>query len=163
MSLPNNFVIDRSANHCHLTQEHANILIGKDISKMILKPLAIKGEYATNFKVFDTISGNGYTIMYPFRSYSQIEVAMSDYYKLFKKYTTRVSSGDLEGAVKLPVLGGISIPIIVVKAHVHVHTPTDLNEIYNLNFPFELDIKENETTDGLNHIHLDTDQFAAIQ
>ena len=156
------FIIDRSANHCHLTQQHAEIIIGKALDKMILRPLAIEGEYATNFKVYSQYNSKGYTLMYPFREYSQIEIAMSDYYKIFRKYTTRVSSGDTEFATKIRVIGNVDIPIIVVKPHVHLHNQSDLNLIEQLDFNFKLDIKENKTIDGLNHIHLDTDQYAAI-
>jgi putative phosphotransacetylase len=157
------FIVDRSANHCHLTQQHAEIIIGKALDKMILRPLAIEGEYATNFKVYSQYDSKGYTLMYPFREYSQIEVAMSDYYKIFRKYTTRVSSGDTKYATKIRVVGNVDIPIIVVKPHVHLHKFSDCQKINDLNFPFELDIKSDcKTIDGLNHIHLDTDQYAAI-
>ena len=165
ISNSNRFVVDGSANHCHLSEKDAHILFDKELDNMILKPLAIAGEFATNLKVFDE-KGNSYTVLYPWRSYSQLEVAMSNYYKLFGKYTQRRNSGDIEGALLLDVTctsASIDIPVIVAAAHVHIAQMSDLEELELLDFPFDLAVKQNQSTDGLSHIHLDTDQYAAIQ
>jgi putative phosphotransacetylase len=165
MNLQDRFVIDRSANHIHLTQETADLLFGEDVM-MTLKPLAIAGEYATNLKV----AGENcvkYTVLYPWRSYNQLELAASDFYKQFKYYPKRVASGQLDGAPTLTVGGTtcdiVDVPVIVAEAHVHIAKESDLYLIPELNFPFPLGVKFNETTDGLSHIHLDTDQYAALQ
>jgi len=150
------FVIDRSANHCHLSEGDAHIIFGEELNHVSLRPLAIEGEYVTNLKVCR------YTVLYPWREYSQIEMAMSDYYKLFGAYTRRRASGDLEGAERIDV-GGVVIPVIVAEAHVHIAKPSDYELLRTLNFPFHLATKSNITIDGLSHIHLDTDQYAAIQ
>jgi propanediol utilization protein len=150
------FVIDRSANHCHLSEADANTIFGGEPNHVSLRPLAIEGEYATDLKV------GAYTVLYPWRKYSQIEVAMSDYYKIFGTYARRRSSGDLEGAECIDVMG-VMIPVIVAEAHVHIAEPSDYELLRTLNFPFHLATKSNLTTDGLSHIHLDTDQYAAIQ
>lgn len=167
MNLLDRFKIDRSANHAHLTEHDAVILFGNHID-IEYKPLDIVGEYATNLKIQD-IYGNNYRVLYPWRKYSQIEVANSDYYKLFKKYRTRVASGNLSSTELLDVVGTarnhVKIPVIVAEAHVHIseNHRADISLLKELNFPFKLGVKINKTTDGLNHIHLDTDQFAAIQ
>jgi propanediol utilization protein len=166
MKLPDSFIIERSANHCHLSKENAMHLFWGRLP--IFKSLTIEGEFATNLKVFDN-KGNKYTVLYPWRSYSQLELAQSDYYKLFGGYDKRVSSGELRDARNLIVRANpgdtlsISIPVITVKAHVHLNDEKDLWRVKEIDFPFPLDIKFNKSTDGLNHIHLDTDQFAAIQ
>ena len=165
LNINSKFVIDRSANHCHLTEEHLELLFGKN-RLMQLKPLAIEGEFATDLKVTDE-KGNSYTVLQPCREYSQIEVAMSDYYKLFKTYTERVSSGDVANAETLRVRGIstslVDIPTIVVTPHVHINSELDVMLIPDLKFPFPLSVKINNTTDLMSHIHLDTDQYAALQ
>lgn len=163
MNTPANkrFVIDRSANHCHLSEADAHLIFGGEPNHVSLRPLAIEGEYATDLNIYDA-PGNRYTVLYPWRKYSQIEVSMSDYYKLFGRYTRRRASGDLEGAKVLDI-NGVMIPVIVAEAHVHIAEPSDYELLRTLNFPFHLATKSNLTTDGLSHIHLDTDQYAAIQ
>jgi hypothetical protein len=106
---------------------------------------------------------NGYTVLYPWREYAQIEVAASDYYRMFGEYPIRRTSGDIAPAKKIRVFcTAVEIPVIVAKPHVHLCN-TDPSRLEYLNFPFELALKYNDTTDGLSHIHLDTDQYAAIQ
>jgi len=174
MLLLNRFKVDRSANHCHLTLKNANALFSKgELDIIELKPLTISGEYSTNLKVVDPF-GNKYTVLYPWRNYSQLEVAASDYYKMFKYYPKRVNSGDFTKASQLminnannPMSETRLVPVIVVKPHVHITKKEDYDDldflVDSLRFPFELEEKENESTDGYSHIHLDTDQFAAIQ
>ncbi len=166
MNLQDRFKIDRSGNHCHLSQKDANVLFGPDV-ELTLKPLAIAGEYATNLKVFDNNS-NGYTVLWPFRPYSQIELAASDYYKLFKTYPKRVASGNIKnaGALVVHAVGEgdfVDIPVIVAEAHVHIAVESDLDLLAELKFPLPLGVKFNESTDNFSHIHLDVDQYAAIQ
>jgi propanediol utilization protein len=157
--LLNRFKVDRSANHCHLTKEHAELFFGNSV--FTLKELAIAGEFATNLKLEDH-RGNKYTVLYPWREYTQIEVAQSDYYKLFGHYGDRVNSGDLSKA-SFVVVQDVYLPLIVVKAHVHIARESDIDLLDFLDFPFKLEIKMNESTDGFSHMHLDTDQYAAIQ
>lgn len=165
MILQDRFKIDRSANHAHLSHGDAEALFGKDIVAEF-KPLAIAGEYATNLKV-NGENGVQYTVLYPWRSYSQLELAASDYYKWFKTYPKRRASGDIEGTPVIhidgPTNNGIDIHVIVAEAHVHIARESDLELLAGLNFPFPLSMKENESTDGLSHIHLDVDQYAALQ
>ncbi len=165
MKLPEGFVIDRSANHCHLTREDAVSIFG-DNMKLKLRELSIKGEYATNLKVQDEFD-NEYTVLYPWRKYSQIEVAASNFYKIFKYYPDRKNSGDTAGAETVRVLGTLTkIPVIVVKPHVHVPKEflySHTHQLFNLSMPYRFEIKVSETIDSLCHIHLDTDQYAAIQ
>jgi putative phosphotransacetylase len=165
VNLLGRFKIDRSANHCHLSTADADTLFGKDI-ELTLKPLAIKGEYVTNLKVTGQ-NGINYTVLYPWRSYSQVELAASDYFKLFKLYPKRVASGNVECTQTLTVSGhtstNVDVPVIVAEAHVHIAKESDAHLLDSLNFPFPLGVKFNESTDDFSHIHLDVDQFAAIQ
>ena len=156
--------IDRSANHCHLTRYMAVKIFGDALHHLQLKELAITGEYATNLKVTD-YRGNKYTVLYPWRDYSQIEVAASDYYKLFSYHPTRRSSGDLISTKTLQLEGTeFRIPVIVVRPHIHIPPgKKDTFTLAQLDFPFKLDVKYTPTTDNEPHIHLDTDQYAAIQ
>jgi putative phosphotransacetylase len=166
MRIHEKFIVERSANHIHLSEKDASTFLptSKFLSdfKNLFKPLSIKGEFNTTIKVYSDQTKEKYSLVYPFREYSQIEVAMSDYYKIFKCYTTRVNSGELEGARTIKV-HDMDIPIIVVKPHVHLHSWDQIHYFNALKFPFELSVKQNQTTDGINRIHLDTDQYAAIQ
>jgi putative phosphotransacetylase len=165
MNLQDRFVIDRSANHVHLSQADADLLFGPDV-ELKLRPLAITGEYATQLKV----TGENcmkYTVLYPWRSYSQLELAASDYYKQYNCYPGRVASGNHINA-KLLTVGGttgeiVDVPVIVAEAHVHLADKADIKLLKKLGLPFPLAFKVNETTDGKSHIHLDTDQYAAVQ
>ena len=174
MNLHNRFVIDRSNNHAHLTKKDAITLFGINPEftlfglnpEFLTKPLAIEGEYSTDLKIKDYI-GNSYTVLYPWRPYSQLELAASDFYKIVGSYPERVNSGEVEDAVLLKVTGtrnsSVLINTITVKAHVHIACPTDYFWLQLLDFPFKLSVKRNLSTDGLSHIHLDKDQYAAIQ
>jgi propanediol utilization protein len=168
MEIHPRFIVERSANHIHLSEKDAAIIFS-DVNGFFLndyietfKPLSIKGEYNTTIKVYSQEMDSTYTLLYPFREYSQIEVSMSDYYRRFKEYPKRVNSGELEGA-RTVYVRGVEIPIIVVKPHVHLNKKYDIKYIKQLNFPFDLTIKVNDTIDGINRIHLDIDQYAAIQ
>jgi propanediol utilization protein len=168
MNLQGLFVIDRSADHIHLTEEDAIYLFGEELNKMELRPLAIKGEFATNLKLTDD-NWDKYTVLYPWRSYSQLEVSQSTFYRLFKRYDKRVNSGNLKNAPLLEVTSiddiftEIQIPVITVRAHIHLTDESHLSYLDDLELPFPYEIKQNETTDGMSHIHLDTDQYSAIQ
>lgn len=158
------YIIERSANHAHLTEADASIIFGDAClpENLILKPLAICGEFATNLKVVDG-KGNSYTVVYPWRNSSQIEVAQSDYYKMFKTYASRVNSGEILDAESIVVNDAVSIPVIVVKAHIHVPPSLSYKIPNYLDFPFPLSVKINETVDGNIRMHLDIDQYAALQ
>jgi propanediol utilization protein len=164
MEIHPRFIIERSANHIHLSLEDAQKIFNTAIPKVRdnLRELSIKGEYNTGIKLYSEDTMQTYTLLYPFREYSQIEVSMSDYYRKFKEYPKRVNSGELEGAKTVNVFG-VDIPIIVTLPHVHFHNKKELYYYHEFEFPFYLTKKFNETIDGINRIHLDTDQFAAIQ
>ena len=159
------YIVERSANHAHLTEQDALAIFGEAcfLPNLTLKPLAIVGEYATNLKVVD-VKGNSYTVVYPWRKSSQIEVAQSDYYKMFKTYTNRVDSGDIGGAkhVEVAGAGGLTLPVLVVRAHIHIDPSAGIISPDELDFIFPLAMKVHETIDGVARIHLDTDQYAAI-
>jgi propanediol utilization protein len=174
IDLQGRFKIDRSANHVHLSEEDALLFFGNGAKKenITAKPLTIAGEFATNLRLLDT-KGVSYTVLYPWRKYSQLELAQSDYYKHFKEYSSRVSSGELENSNLLylscprldtnTTIKGKYIPVITVKAHVHITDKKDIKLLHKISFPFLLEVKISKSTDGFSHIHLDTDQYASIQ
>jgi len=161
-------VIDRSANHCHLTEADAKAIFGEDVNPTLTRPLAIKGEFVTNLKIelHTNKIPSECTVLYPWRTYSQIELCASDYYKIFGEYPQRRKSGDLQGAKTIRVIcpkPSIYIPVIVPRAHIHLERVSDIWLLHDLNIPFRIPVQDAETTDGLSHIHLDADQYAALQ
>jgi putative phosphotransacetylase len=71
-----------SGRHLHVTQEHLEILFGKDYQLTVMKDLSQPGQYASNEKV-DVVSPKGkllpgVRILGPVRKASQVEISRSD-------------------------------------------------------------------------------------
>lgn len=153
----NGMVIERSHRHIHLTEKTAELLFGLILPPVLL-PLTVSGEYATNLQVSIPEIGTC-KALYPWRPYNQLELAMSEYYRLFKVFAKRVMSGDHDNARTIVIgtgRGHVEVPVIVPAAHVH----SPFRPV--VPFPLKLEVKLNETVDGLPHVHLDNDQFNAV-
>jgi len=122
-----------SARHCHLTQEHVEILFGAGYELTKFKEL-MGGQYAANELV--TIVGlklraiENVRILGPVRKQSQVEISATDTIKLGVNAPIR-ESGDLVGSAPVAIVGpkgAVYLDEGCIVAHRHIHmSPSDAN------------------------------------
>ena len=129
---PNPLVVNISARHVHLTDEHVRILFGKDELEPI-KPLYQDGYYAAK----ETVAIVGprrrmipeVRVLGPCRGDSQIELAFTDGISLGIDLPVRIS-GDVAGTPGCVLVGPHGVVELeqgVIRAMRHVHMgPADL-------------------------------------
>jgi putative phosphotransacetylase len=128
----NPLVVNISARHVHLTDEHVRILFGKDQLEPI-KPLYQDGFYAAQESV--AVVGPrmrmipNVRVLGPCRGDSQVELAFTDGISLGIELPVRIS-GDLHdtpGCVLVGPAGVVELKQGVIRAMRHVHMgPADL-------------------------------------
>jgi putative phosphotransacetylase len=116
-----------SNRHIHLSKEHLKILFGERYSMNELFRLSQTGQYAAKEVV--TLIGRkgiieGVRILGPARAQTQVEVLMSDTFKLGTKAPVR-DSGDLHDTPGITILGPCGVVstnfgVIVAKRHIHL-------------------------------------------
>ncbi len=130
-----NFIVETSARHVHVTQEHLEILFGKGAELSVKKALSQPGQFATNERV-DVVGPKktiaGVSILGPVRSATQVEVSLSDARTLGVDAPVR-ESGDIAGSAPCKLVGPcgeveISEGVIAAKRHIHA-TPADAAEL----------------------------------
>ncbi|MBR3837138.1 MAG: phosphate propanoyltransferase [Clostridia bacterium] len=124
-------LVETSARHVHLTQEHIEALFGKGYQLTHKKDLSQPGQYACEERV--DITGTKGTIknviiLGPARPASQVEVSATDARTLGIKAPIR-ESGDVAGSGACTVSVGdnkveLNEGVIVAKRHIHI-TPED--------------------------------------
>ncbi len=129
--MANKILIETSARHVHLTQEHIDILFGKGHELTVKKMLSQPGQYACEERV--NVVGPKKTIpnvsiLGPARPASQVEVSLTDARTLGVSAPVR-ESGDVEGSAPCKLVGPegeveIDCGVIVAKRHIHM-TPED--------------------------------------
>lgn len=126
----NEFVIETSARHVHVTQETLEVLFGKGAQLTVKKELSQPGQYASNQKI--TVVGPkgslSCSILGPCRSANQVEVSFSDARALGVVAPIK-ESGDVAGSAACKLVGPegeieLSEGVIVAKRHIHM-TPED--------------------------------------
>lgn len=127
-SMTQSFEIEASGRHVHLSQEHIDILFGKDYKLNPTKFLSQPGQFAARERV--TIVGKKGTlhnviILGPARPNSQVEVSLTDALTLGEKVPVRLS-GDIAGTPGIMIMNGsksviLSEGLIVAKRHIHVN------------------------------------------
>ncbi len=123
--------LEVSAHHAHLTQEHIEALFGKGHQLTRRSDLSQPGQYACEEQV--TLIGpkgriERVRVLGPARKYTQIEIAMTEQFKLGIHPPVR-ESGDIDGTPGCILEGSAgSIPIdrgvICALRHIHM-TPAD--------------------------------------
>ncbi|MDE5884843.1 MAG: phosphate propanoyltransferase [Oscillospiraceae bacterium] len=129
------FIIETSARHVHVTQEHLEILFGKGATLTKKKDLSQPGQYACEERV--TIVGSkkelaNVSILGPVRPSTQVELSATDARSIGIAAPVR-ESGDIaeSGACKIVGPCGeveINEGVIVAKRHIHL-TPEDAQEL----------------------------------
>lgn len=175
------FIVETSARHIHVTQEHLEILFGKDAKLTHKKNLSQPGQFACEERV--TIVGPkkelaGVSILGPVRPATQVELSATDARSIGIVAPIR-ESGDIAGSGACKIIGPkgeveISEGVIVAKRHIHL-TPEAAAEL-NVNDKDIVWVKVD--TDGRKAIlgdvvvrvsekfapamHIDTDESNAV-
>jgi putative phosphotransacetylase len=128
-------LVETSARHIHVTEEHLEILFGKGAKLTNKKDLSQPGQFACEERL--TIEGPkkslaGVTILGPTRPATQVEVSLTDARTLGINAPIR-ESGDVAGSGACKLIGPageveISEGVIIAKRHIHT-TPADAAEL----------------------------------
>ena len=130
-----NFIVETSARHVHVTQEHLEVLFGKGAALTHKKDLSQPGQFACEERV--TIVGPkkelaNVSILGPVRPATQVELSATDARSIGIAAPIR-ESGDVAGSGACKIVGPageveISEGVIVAKRHIHL-TPADAAEL----------------------------------
>lgn len=122
-------IVGVSNRHIHLTQEHADVLFGKNHPFKKMKSLRQPGQFACEETVV-IVGPKGsipnVRVLGPLRSYTQLEISKTDCYVLGVDAPVR-DSGDIEGTPGIEVIGPngtlkLDQGVIVPFRHLHMHT-----------------------------------------
>ncbi len=124
-----NFIVETSARHVHLSQEHLETLFGKGYVLTRKKDLSQPGQYACEERV--TIIGpkkelKGVSILGPVRKATQVELSLTDARSIGVAAPVR-ESGDTAGSAPCRIVGPegeieIAEGVIAAKRHIHATT-----------------------------------------
>jgi propanediol utilization protein len=179
---PNPLVVNISARHVHLSQEHLEVLFGAGAQLEIQKDLYQAGYYAAK----QTVAVVGHRrrllpevrVLGPCRGASQVELAFTDGISLGIDLPVRISGDhrDTPGCLLVGPKGVVELQAGVVRAMRHVHMgPADL-EYYGvhdgdlMNLRIESpgcttvleDLKVRAGKEIRLEVHLDTDEGNAV-
>lgn len=135
---PHPLVVNVSARHMHVKQEHLEVLFGPGAKLTKLKDLYQQGEFASEQLV--TVVGPrqriipNVRILGPMRDYTQIELSYTDGIYLGIDLPLRISGNhqDTPGCTILGPKGSITIDKGVIRAERHVHMSTDDMNYYGV-------------------------------
>lgn len=121
-----NVIVEISARHLHLSQEHLDILYGAGYKLTPKKDLSQPGQFACAEKV-EVIGPKGsmkMSILGPVRPATQVEVSMTDARSLGIKAPVR-ESGDVKGSSACKLVGpcgeiDLAEGVMVAKRHLHI-------------------------------------------
>ena len=170
-----------SNRHVHLTQQHFQLLFGKDSVLHEAKKINQPGQFAAEETVMiktDKAQIDHVRILGPFRDYTQVEISQTDAYKLGIKPPIR-DSGDIEGSTPITIVGPFGTVelkegCILADRHIHI-TPKQM-DLYGLSGLTEVHVQVIGEKGGMmSHVflkvdeesyfelHLDTDDANAFQ
>lgn len=128
-------LVETSARHVHLSQEHLEILFGKDATLTKKKDLSQPGQFACEERV-DVVGPKKtlgrVSVLGPTRNETQIELSLTDARSIGIDAPIR-ESGDLEGSAPCKLVGPageveLERGVIAAKRHIHT-TPEDAAEM----------------------------------
>lgn len=129
------FIVETSARHVHLSQEHLELLFGAGYQLTKKKDLSQPGQYACEERV--TIVGSkkelkGVSILGPVRKDTQVELSLTDARSIGVAAPIR-ESGDIAGSGACKIVGPcgeieIAEGVIAAKRHIHA-TPEDAEQL----------------------------------
>lgn len=131
----NDFMVETSARHVHVTKETLEALFGKGYELTVKKDLSQPGQYASNERI--TVVGpkkelKNVSILGPCRSADQVELSATDARSLGIDAPIR-ESGDIKGSGACKLVGPageveLKEGVIIAKRHIHA-TPADAEEL----------------------------------
>ena len=122
-------LVETSARHAHITQEHLEILFGKGYELTKKKDLSQPGQYACAERV-DVVGPKktlpGVSILGPVRPSTQVELSLTDARSIGVNAPVR-ESGDIAGSGACKLVGPcgeveIAEGVIAAKRHIHMTT-----------------------------------------
>lgn len=129
------FIVETSARHVHLSQEHLEVLFGKGYELTKKKELSQPGQFACEERV--TIVGSksefkGVSILGPVRKATQVELSLTDARSIGIAAPVK-ESGDIAGSGACKIVGpvgeiDIAEGVIAAKRHIHA-TPADAEQL----------------------------------
>lgn len=128
-------LVETSARHIHVTEEHFKILFGNDAQLEVRAYLSQPGQYVSTSRL-DVVGPKktipNVSILGPFRPASQVEVSASDCRTLGAPIFVR-ESGDVAGSAPIKLVGPcgeveLTEGLIVAKRHIHM-TTADAEEL----------------------------------
>ena len=122
------FIVETSARHAHISEEHLKVLFGEGAELVVKKMLSQPGQYASEQKI-QVVGPKGslmMSILGPTRKDTQIEVSLSDARTLGVKALIR-ESGDIKGTSGCKIVGPcgeveLTEGVIAAKRHIHATT-----------------------------------------
>ena len=122
-------LVEISARHVHVSEEHLEILFGKGYKLTPKKDLSQPGQYACEERV--TVVGPkkelaGVSILGPCRKATQVEISLTDARSIGVKAPIR-ESGDVAGSGACKLIGpageiDLTEGVIAAKRHIHMTT-----------------------------------------
>lgn len=120
-----NVMVETSARHLHVSDEHLKVLFGEGAVLSNKKDLSQPGQFATNERV-EVVGPKGSLVMSilgPTRPETQIELALTDARKIGITAPIR-ESGDLNGSAGCTLKGPagevqLEKGVIIAKRHIH--------------------------------------------
>lgn len=124
-----------SNRHVHLTKEDLETLFGEGYCLEVVRPINQPGQFASS--AFVTVKTEKSEIEHvrvlgPVRDYTQVEVSMTDAYKLGVRPPIR-DSGDLEGSLPVTLIGPkgeLHLDKGLILADRHIHMTPKQREMY---------------------------------
>ena len=121
-------LVETSARHVHLSQEHLEVLFGKGHELTVKKMLSQPGQFACEEKV-EVIGTKGslkMSVLGPVRKDTQVELSLTDARSIGVKAPVR-ESGDIAGSAGCKLVGPkgeieITEGVIAAKRHIHATT-----------------------------------------
>ncbi len=132
--MENKILVETSARHIHLTDEHVGILFGAGHTLTVKKELSQPGQFACEEKV--TVKGAKgelkMSVLGPTRKASQVEISLTDARTLGVNAPVR-ESGDIAGSGACTLVGPcgtveLAEGVIAAKRHIHL-TPEAASDL----------------------------------
>ena len=177
----NDYRVETSARHVHLSQADFVKLFGEDAKMEVVKPLTVSGEFKSNYAV--TILGpkrnlERVSVLGPFRAQTQVEISLTDSFALGVKNVPVRMSGDLHGSAPVTLVGTVgrlelSEGMIIALRHLHINRADmqrfglvdgqeisiDVGDAHKVTFH---NVVVRESNVEFPTVHLDTDEANAV-
>ena len=125
--MANQFIVETSARHAHVTQETLELLFGEGYQLTVKKELSQPGQFASNERI--TVVGPkkelaNVSILGPCRKLNQVELSATDARSIGIDAPIR-ESGDVAGSGACKLIGPkgeveLKVGVIVAKRHIHM-------------------------------------------